>query len=804
VVLVAAEGPGPIDRLRRGSNSDQSALGYGTLDTAGDGSMQLPAGASAPLTRMQGDNIALVKDEAVEAALNDLKSDFATFLQQQKTFLNSFQGTMKDINKLLDHVADMARQTVQSQHGGGHSGAGGSALAGMTTASNIHHAFGSALNAAETSLHMAPGVSPTHGSGPAPQGASGGGVLTLPLPGAGPTSPLPTLPGIVPPQTTPTGSQPPGGGAPPAPGGGSQTGPGQSTVLPPLPGPGAVPGSGLIGKITGKGAMQSVSEGVGFVRKGYSEYLKQRGENYDYQHELGGANSNQFDVRAAEKGFRFSHLGESSEVDNQLYEGALALGYRDDHRGVGGFIGGLVGTRFGHNIGTGVDGQYSATQVANSGYHLRQSSGVGTDEYYNAVNTMSQNAGASLGQVVAGLKDVTEAAHKFGVNAVLVRQKLNDTFTDFTHGGLGAGAMPLAEAAVTSITAGGKTLEGVGFQLGDSMQYRAAATGGLNQTQFQVLAAQSPGEAAKLTDNLTGRTLDAILGQDVVAWIKSELSQYPDVKNNESMKNKVATDAKARFASKFPSMQALAASVANLLPYTGVDENNVWSIIVNYYAGNTVGAAAKEIAAKSAPTKGTFDSHGRSFLNKHTFFFGQGASSDSEKAYSALTKTGNTGKGTVNDGWLKGQRSPVIESLLKDVGSDQKVAVDTRNGKKVMSLADALKYYPAEVAAGTVMMVGGDHADQTVKQITGLADGTKSTQDEAAKESVSKTAAASTSKDPAFKPSSSSSSSTSGSGNQKVTIGLSPQAMQLLSIIPNTAAAQTGTPQTPSTSPGQS
>jgi len=55
-----------------------------------------------------------------------------------------------------------------------------------------------------------------------------------------------------------------------------------------------------------------------------------------------------------------------------------------------------------------------------------------------------------------------------------------------------------------------------------------------------------------------------------------------------------------------------------------------------------------------------------------------------------------------------GKRNPVLEALIQNSNSGDQVAVQTASGTRVMSIADAMKYYPDELQAGNVQFFGAN------------------------------------------------------------------------------------------------
>jgi hypothetical protein len=143
----------------------------------------------------------------------------------------------------------------------------------------------------------------------------------------------------------------------------------------------------------------------------------------------------------------------------------------------------------------------------------------------------------------------------------------------------------------------------------------------------------------------------------------------------------------------------------------------------------------------------------------------------------------------LNNEKKSGQRNPVLEGFLQNTSAGSMVSVDTKSGQRVMSMTDARRYSPNEIAAGQATVRTGSQAGNSVSQITqGLTDPNANTAGEMqqrAGSNLGQTLAAYNKAHPAQ----------ASGGGQAVTVTLSTEAKQLLKLLPSNSnsAASSGT-----------
>jgi hypothetical protein len=128
-----------------------------------------------------------------------------------------------------------------------------------------------------------------------------------------------------------------------------------------------------------------------------------------------------------------------------------------------------------------------------------------------------------------------------------------------------------------------------------------------------------------------------------------------------------------------------------------------------------------------------------------------------------------------------GQRSPVLEALIQNTGSDAQVLVNTATGQRVMSIGDAMKYYPNELASGNVQFYGS--SGQALGNTSGITQGLINTQANVSGEEKQRAGSNAGVSLSAWEKAHPSAAPTAGT--QAVTISLSAEAQQLLKLLPS-------------------
>lgn len=451
--------------------------------------------------------------------------------------------------------------------------------------------------------------------------------------------------------------------------------------------------------------------------------------------------------------------------------------------------------------------------------------GMSVQQSLQLVQLSAQGANSTLGGLSTALQGVGQMAAATGQNANMLYQSFAQNYAGTLQSGGGANAAALAA---------GQTALGPG----SSRDFASLSTTGINTNFGQRLIAQNAGvNYDKLQAmNALGNTgpyaaaVDKTLGGSAVNALNSLGNANNDLINNLIAQNGGSANVLANNgALSNVAVQTMAqgnvdvGNLRNTLQATGlVDTGTMSDQAVLEYAlkyklnphqyQNSVKANTAKFGQSKLGSNGSSDSafnqHGQGFLyltsvqgsdfvqqNYKTDLganlgLGGGANmNDNLKAYTKYQqKTGNT--------------DPVIQSLIKQVGSDSNtgIQVQTADGPKVVSMQDAITTYSDQLAKGTATLVGGDPATsgKTVQEVVGGVESNYNGADTTQAANQGGVDAAQWTKD---HPTPASDAAAAGGGT--VTVGLTSQAQQLLQLVGTTgsvkqqAAAGAGLPALP-------
>lgn len=452
--------------------------------------------------------------------------------------------------------------------------------------------------------------------------------------------------------------------------------------------------------------------------------------------------------------------------------------------------------------------------------------GMSVQQSLQLVQLSAQGANSTLGGLSTALKGVGQMAAATGQNANALYQNFAQNYAGTLQSGGGANAAALAA---------GQTALGPG----SSRDFASLSTAGINTNFGQRLIAQNAGVGYDKLQawNALGNSgpysaaVDKTLGGSAINGLNSLGNANNDLINKLIAQNGGSANVLANNgALSNVALQAMAqgnVDIGNLksqLQATGlVDTGHMSDQSILEYAlkyklnPHQYQDAVKANTAKFGQSKlgadgsgdSAFNQHGQGFLDltsvKGSSFvqqnyqtdlgadlgLGGGANmNDNLKAYTKLQqKTGNT--------------DPVIQDLIKQVGSDSNtgIQVQTADGPKVVSMQDAITTYSDQLAKGTATLVGGDPATsgKTVQEVVGGVESNSTYADSTNSANKGGVDAAQWTKD---HPTPASDAAAAGGGT--VTVGLTSQAQQLLQLVGTTgsvkqqAAAGAGLPALPS------
>lgn len=446
-------------------------------------------------------------------------------------------------------------------------------------------------------------------------------------------------------------------------------------------------------------------------------------------------------------------------------------------------------------------------------------SGMSVDQSAQILQTASQNSAISLQNLTQVLKTLSDTAGKAGTNADQARQSFEQTFQAAIHAGAGPGAPQLAGAVAATQASYGKQFAGTSFagELSMTRSYMLSGQYGILPAQLQYLQRNNPQQAANM---IAGQNLGFI--QNELGLSQTDLAQLQKIiqehGGNNSMSSPDAVDQVAQQWLNWGDANDpgafnvdIWAQVLSSLTNIPLTPANVAQWIVKQVAGqNEASQAAKMPAPGGTGTRSGSATvpasragsavSGQYGLAKAVEGSMNGVSSRLIGPTGAKTwqqvltgKSGSAAQAYLSEEKKSGQRSPVLEALLQNLGAGTQVQVQTKTGPRVMNLTDAVKYYPDELMAGNAMFfsASGKTMLGTTSQIThGLTDPNEPVSGEEHQVAGSNLGVSLKS----WRRQHGSTYLNAGTG-KSVTINLSSEAKQLLKLLPTNSdqAAASGT-----------
>ncbi|MFE0490207.1 hypothetical protein [Streptomyces griseoaurantiacus] len=503
-----------------------------------------------------------------------------------------------------------------------------------------------------------------------------------------------------------------------------------------------------------------------------AEVRSQRDKNAYYQSIEGGSNFDGFAERAHEEAYRWTTFGVlSSEESRKAFKGVTKLGYNSK-----------------------VEGGPGRQDALNFIYHGKTRRGETVDESLQQLQVASKNALTNLNDLSNALNEVSDSAGKAGVNSQLARAEFTQLLDTAQKSGYGSSSIGVASAEQQIKNSYGRSFQDmdVSQRLSMSHTIMSASASGMSVSDYL-----TSGVTNKLAadSRLDKSTVQAVMKPGVEEWIKQKLSKAGGAGNvPEDTVQGIAEEMLRQF---YPNDSfALPPVVSSLSGNKITDPVKAAAWIVQQF--NEKGATAALTQNKADLKKTSAINQDISGLGK-VFSPPQGIDQEvsgrtlgifgghASKAVQAYKKWAD-GKG--------GQYDPVVVNLLNKIKGDDKakVAVSTKDGKRVVSLEEAIKNHRNELASGKAVIVEGDKAGKSVEEILGKdkVDPLRDFSKEAKKKDSSGESYAKWEKDHTKKDK---------KGRDKLEITLSPQAQRLLSVMDSTGVSGSSATATPPLSP---
>lgn len=545
---------------------------------------------------------------------------------------------------------------------------GGSATAGQTTTQTIkteglRHAPDGAWSSSNASRGQASPSAPSQGPGGvlAAMGRIGFQLNAQGNPAAGQTFTS-------------------GGNGTQAPAGGGGGGWGRGGNLPTLPRGGSFGGSGSSdgAYATTMGTLQKVP-GIGQALAFTNEIQSQRQKNAVYQNVEGSDNMHGFGERYNEALGSFTTMGMFAPGEySDLYQGATKLGYTDRS-----------------------DGRAQSREgVMNFGYENKSSMGMDASESLKYAGMASKSASTSFSALSAILQKVSEDANKAGVNANFARAQTMNYYQAMLQSDMtGPSATSTAGALGMYQTAMGKTASDNDYKgmYSTGQNFMVAAQNGVTFNQLTAMQNLNPARAEAMRSKTLDTQMAMVITPEEKGWIQKAVNAAGGPAAIQGMGASILDKMSSDFLNAYPDHN-VRATMGTLKGLSGTDYPT-WTAAFQFIANWAVGidphkvalAAAKESEVKSGATKVGDRDFGQTVLGQTSH------STDAYKDWSAKT----------------GKSDPVVEAVLTGMNKDnidqdkQLVQVMAGGKARVVTMTEAVKLFPDQLANGTAIFRGG-------------------------------------------------------------------------------------------------
>jgi hypothetical protein len=544
----------------------------------------------------------------------------------------------------------------------------------------------------------------------------------------------------------------------------------------------SIPGVGLI--------MDAVSGGA-------NAYLNQREAGRVYQEVEGGSNLSAQTERLHAAAYQASMYGlMPSGAAAQSFGAVTAMGYNQAAANEG--------------------GQMQNRQSAlNFVYHNYTGTGMDVNQSLQVLQSASSDANVNLSQLSSTLNSLSAAAGQAGTNAETARNQFNSYFQAALGQGMSNGATTVAGGISSMQASMGKEFSGVNFsgELSQSRQYLLSGMSGMSPAQLQYTARTNPGAYNQLLagQNMQFLTQGGLMTPQLTSSLNKDIAAAGGgtaLMSNPTLRDQVATQFLNQNQVSGNINENLWAQEISALTGVNMNATQAFQWIVSQSSGNNeashnaglgVGSTpgASVSASKKTPSGTPVGQYGlaqpkTSVVSRISSLFEHGNLSG--ESWQNVLKGANapSANAYLSQESRSGQRSPVLEGLIQNTSSSDQVMVNTSSGQRVMSMADAMKYYPNELAGGNVEFYGskGQALGSTSSLTHGLVNAAANvTSEEKQKAGANLGVTAS-----AWEKSHPNTTAAAG-GGQAVTINLSSEAAQLLKLLPsnNDVAAATST-----------
>lgn len=448
---------------------------------------------------------------------------------------------------------------------------------------------------------------------------------------------------------------------------------------------------GALGKLPVVGGVVRTVEGLANTGFGIGSVITgQRASDAPYQSIYGGTNIEGLKQRgyqlAYSVGQQFSG-GFTTQQANSLFQGVSSLGYQGNDR-------------------------QARLDFAQGNY---KSLGIDPSESLKYIALAAQNTALDLNTLRDSLKNVSEIAVTTSQSAQVLRESFYKNLSADLSTGYGSAATTLAQSQ-TAVTAGlGRQFTGIGFDVSPNAEYIRSATAGYSNPLSYELANQ------KSNGQLEANTIDTIASQslqnaapELYAWVQAEVKKR---KRKPTDYNDALTWLDSAPANVVNATQPQA--VFNALTYAGytgipaVTNPGLIAYAILIMAGTA------SLAVQNAAQNAKNDVKVKSVKDRTTRSLGGFKSVYDSKTNSIKTveipqTTIAKPKAGVYDS--KVETDPTIAKLEKAIGKNGTVRVQTKDGPRTITLAEAEAGYADQLADGSAIIESGgaDYEGSTI------------------------------------------------------------------------------------------
>ena len=629
-------------------------------------------------------------------------------------------------------------------------------------------------------------------------GNSGGGLYLPPVAPRGPVSPIGGGPGGG------GGGGGSGGGAGGGAPGGPPAGSTSTSVLQQVGARVAMSGGSLSSLSNIARAVPGVGLAMDAIGGAANAYQSQREAGRVYQEAEGGSNLSAQTERLHAAAYQLSMYGRMPEgAAAQAFGAVTAMGYNQAA------------------VGEGSQAQ-NRQSALNFIYGNYTGSGMDVNQSLQALQAAQQDAQVNLSKLSTTLNQLSQSAGQAGTNADTARQQFIGYFSAALGQGMGQGATTVAGGISSMQASMGKEFSGVNFsgELSQSRQYLLSGMSGISPSQLQYTARNNPGAYNQLLagQNMQFLTQGGLMTPQMQSGLNQMISSAGGgsaLMSNPGLRDQVATQFLNKYQVSGNINENLWAQEISQLTGVNMTPTQAFQWIVSQSAGDNEASHNSSLTSTSnqgasvgagslgkapAGQYGLATGHGAALGGLISAMTFGGAGNPQTWQQQLKSDNGPAASAYLSQESKSGQRSPVLEALLQNTSSGDQVMVQTAGGQRVMSMSDAMKYYPNELAAGNVQFYSS--SGQSLGSTSGLTHGLVNSaasvtaeEKQNAGANLGVTAAAWQKAHPGVTP---------AAGGQAVTISLSAEAQQLLKLLPSNndqAAASSQVPANPYAGP---